>query len=243
MPGRRIRRRILGLIAVVAFAVTLFMGFRLETANFGTVLPGRIYRSGQMSSSLLSRTVRQHRVKTVLNLRGANPKDWWYRDEKNATLSGGATQVDIHMASDLWLTRDEARTLLEVIDTCEYPLLIHCQWGAERTGLVSAITELLRPGGSLKSARRQFSLYYLYLPVGDGIVMAGHLDRYTQWLDSRKKPHSPAQFRQWFTSGYEPGHPSREEWPVNPYPLLTVSRSQPQAKTTQRPVEPPLARR
>ncbi len=241
MRGRRIRRGILASVAALALAIALFMSFRLEIANFGTVEPGRIYRSGQMSSTLLTRTVVQKGIKTVLNLRGANPKDRWYRDEKAASLREGATQIDIHMASNQWLTREQARTLLKVLETCEYPLLIHCQWGAERTGLVSAITELLRPGGSLDSAKRQFSLYYLYVPAGDGIVMAHHLDRYTEWLSSRKASHSPALFREWLTAGYKPGHPSREDWPFDPYPLVVVSRSPEQGGTQT--VEPATTRK
>ncbi|WP_422923545.1 tyrosine-protein phosphatase [Singulisphaera sp. PoT] len=195
-----------------------------------------------MSSSLLGKTVRQHRIKTVLNLRGANPKDSWYRAERSATLKAGATQVDVHMASDLWLARDEAKTLLEVLDTCEYPLMVHCQWGAERTGLVTAMIELLRPGGTLESARRQFSAYYMYLPMGDGIVMAQHLESYARWLKGEGEPHTPARFREWLTSGYKPGHPSREEWPYNPYPLLIVSKATQPEQTTQRPVEKGTAR-
>ena len=72
--------------------------------------------------------------------------------------------------------------LVEVLDTAEYPILIHCAWGSERTGLVSAFAELLRPGGTVADARAQFSLGYLFVRINDGKVMAEHLDQYENWL-------------------------------------------------------------
>lgn len=210
----------------MALAIAVPVGIRLSENNFGTVAPGRIYRSAQMGAGALSRAVRTHRIKTVLNLRGSNPDQPWYRAERAATLAAGATQVDVHMASDLWLSRAQARTLVQVLDTCEYPLLIHCQWGSERTGLVSAITELLRPGGSVADARHQFRLHYLFVPAGDGVVMAAHVERYADWLRGRNLAHSPALFRRWLAEDYRPDSPSREYWPYDPYPPVIVSRPQ-----------------
>jgi len=186
-----------------------------------------------MPPANLARTVREHRIKSVLNLRGANSDQRWYDAERTTTLDAGATQIDLAMASDMWLSRHQARTLIKVLDTCEYPILIHCQWGAERTGLVSAITELLRPGGSLAKARRQFSLYYLYVKAGDGAVMERHLDRYERWLQTAKQTHSPEQFRHWFTHEFRPESPSREEWPYDPYPPVIITRPSAEPLSTQ----------
>ena len=167
----------------------------------------------------------------MLNLRGSNPDQGWYRSERAATLAAGATQVDVPISSDQWLSRDQARTLLQVLDTSAYPLLIHCEWGAERTGLVSALATLLRPGSSLAEARAQFSLAYLFLPTRDGRVMAGHLDGYEAWLRKHRLTHTPARLRRWLAEVYRPGHPSREHWPSNPYPLVVVTR--PRAVSSQ----------
>ncbi len=97
--------------------------------------------------------------------------------------------------------------------------------GAERTGLVAAIIRLLGEGSSLADARSQFSPYYLFLPVKDGLVMRGHLDLYEKWLESEGLTHTPAVFREWLTHGYKPRNPSRQYWPCDLYPLKVVSRS------------------
>lgn len=209
--------------AIIAIAVGLFVGWNRLHHNFGVVQPGRILRSGQMPASALSRAIHEHHVKTVLNLRGIN-KDDWYINERKATLDAGATQIDISMSSCIWMSRAQLRTVVQMLDTAEYPMLIHCQWGSERTGWVSAIAELLRPGGSIESARDQFSIGYLFVRFGDGKVMAEHLDQYEQWLAERDWTHHPDHFRRWVESGFQPQHPSREDWKTgDPYPLVVIS--------------------
>ncbi len=221
---RRTIRWTVRILVATSLVLGLFIALRWTTGNFGTVEPDRIYRAAQLSPSSLARTIEQSHIKTVLNLRGANHDQAWYRQERQATLAAGATQVDFPMSSDQWLSIEQVRTLLEILDKSEYPILIHCEWGAERTGLVSAICELIRPGSTIDDARGEFSPYYMFLPIKDGLVMRGHLDRYRSWLDQIDSSHSPGTFRHWLLSDYRPGSPSRQYWECNPYPLKVVSR-------------------
>lgn len=204
-------------------AVGLPVAYRRSTGNFGAVEPGRIYRSAQLDPGGLRRIIREHGIKTVLNLRGPNPDQAWYQGEVEAATDAGATLIDLPMSSDQWLSREQARTLLDVLDHCEQPVLFHCEFGAERTGLVAAIVELLEPGRTLEDARSQFSIRYLFLPIRDGLVMRGHLDRYESWLRQQGINHSPERFRHWIAGSYRPGTPSREYWPCNPYPCKVVT--------------------
>jgi protein tyrosine phosphatase (PTP) superfamily phosphohydrolase (DUF442 family) len=222
-PRKRLLRWIARLVAAVVLAGAGYIAWDQATYNFGEVQHGRIYRSGQMPSSSLDRTVRDYKIKTVLNLRGSN-KDSWYAAEREATTDAGATQVDIAMSSCIWMSRAQLRTVVEALDTAEYPLLIHCQWGAERTGLISAFAELLRPGSTLEDARSQFSIKYLFVRVNDGKVMAEHLDQYERWLAERGWKHEPGYFRRWVAEGYRPQLPNREQWPYDPYPLVVITR-------------------
>jgi protein tyrosine phosphatase (PTP) superfamily phosphohydrolase (DUF442 family) len=209
----------------VALIVTggLYVAWDQANHNFGEVQHGRIYRSGQMPASALVRTIRNHKIRTILNLRGSN-RDDWYTAERRATLDSSATQVDIAMSSCIWMSRAQLRTVVQTLDTAEYPMLIHCQWGAERTGLISAFAELLRPGGTLEAARAQFSVRYLFLRINDGKIMAEHLDQYERWLADKGWAHEPDRFRQWVEDGYRPQLPNREQWPYDPYPLVVISR-------------------
>jgi len=210
-------------IAVILLP-TLYVAWDLATYNFGTVQADRIYRSGQMPARSLAKSLRAHQIKTVLNLRGSNTRDAWYRDEVAATNHELATQIDVAMSSCVWMSREQLGALIDALDSLEYPVLIHCAWGSERTGLVSAFAELLRPGSTLDDARAQFSLGYLFVRAGDGRVMAEHLDQYENWLAAEKRKHDPANFRRWLKSAFKPGLPNREQWPYDPYPLLVITR-------------------
>ncbi len=176
-----------------------------------------------MSAGHLTRTLRDRGIRTVLNLRGPNPDQAWYRDERAATLAAGATQVDVSRSSCIWMSRVQLRTLVKALDEMSYPVVIHCAWGSERTGLVSAFAQLLREGSTLGDAREQLALKYLYVPFGDGRIMGEALDQYEAWLKAEGLEHRPEAFRRWADSGYKPGNPSREAWPYDPYPLIVVT--------------------
>lgn len=193
-----------------------------------------------MSAATLAQTLHDRGIKTVLNLRGANPQLSWYPAERAATLAAGATQVDVSLSSCVWMSRAQLRALVEVLDSSRYPMLIHCEWGAERTGLVSAIVELLREGSTIDDARNQFALKYLYLPIGDGAIMAEMIDQYDDWLKRSGLEHRPELFREWVDHGYHPGSPNREDWPWDPYPLVVTTR--PAAEQVARSAEEPARR-
>ena len=218
----RLRLALLGL-GLVVIPPGAWVASRMAGGNFGVIREGREYRSGQLSGPALGRAVATYRIKTVLNLRGPSPKAAWHAAERAAALDGGATHVDIALSSCEWMSREQARALLDVLETAERPLLIHCQWGSERTGLVSAFLELLRPGGSLEAAENQFRLHYLYVPFGDGIVMERHLAQYKGWLAAHSLPHTPDRFRHWLIEEFRPGVPSREAWPWDPFPMVVTA--------------------
>ncbi len=223
---RPVRRRKIVLWAGLAIALMVGtpLGLFIASDNFGIVQPGSIYRSAQMSDRSLSQTIQNQAIKSVLNLRGPNPKQGWYRAEQAATLLAGATQIDFSLATDQYLSRPQARMLVEVLDRCQKPVLIHCQFGSERTGLVAAIAELLREGSTLEDARNQFSIRYKFLPIKDGLVVRGHLDQYEEYLKSKGLTHSSQTFRNYIARDYRPAGPSREDWAFNPYPLVVTHR-------------------
>lgn len=221
---RSLRRRLVRVLGLVLVSLSLFVFWRWVSGNLGEVVPNRVYRSAQLGPTALARLIRTRGIKTVLNLRGRNPNASWYRRERETALASQATQIDFSMASDLRLTRAQARTLLDVLNQCEYPIVIHCEWGAERTGLVSAIVALSSAEGSIEKARSQFSPYYLFLPTAHGRTMRSLVDSYQSWLEIRRLDHSADTFRRWIRDDYRPNGPSREDWRYNPYPLAEIER-------------------
>jgi protein tyrosine phosphatase (PTP) superfamily phosphohydrolase (DUF442 family) len=234
--SQRSRRAILVALVIALSPGLSLIAWMSYTHNFHAIRPGQLYRSAQMPSGALSDTIRRYKIKTVLNLRGPNPEQAWYRAERDATLKAGATLVDVSMSSCEWMSRAQLQAVVTLLETGERPILIHCQYGSERTGLISAVAELLRPGSTLDDARAQFSLAYLYINHGDGKLMSEHLDQYAAWLKSHEWTHSPERFRLWAFQGFQPKWPCREFWPYDPKPLMLVTKP-PEASKGRQPLQ------
>lgn len=192
---------LLGLTAaVLAEAVHVGLG-----RNFHAVVPGRVYRSAQPSAADLDRAVRDHGVRTVVNLRGSNAAFDWFQEEARATHRLELAQEDLCFSSYRLPAVHEVRHLVEVFDRSTPPLLIHCRRGADRTGLAAAVYVLSQFEASLAEAHRQLSWRYGHLAMGRTRHLRTFLDLYEEWLGGRGQQHSRAAFRRWVADGYCPG--------------------------------------
>jgi protein tyrosine phosphatase (PTP) superfamily phosphohydrolase (DUF442 family) len=166
-------------------------------ANVHTIIPERVYRSAQLSPKELERIVRRHDIRTVINLRGYCAPQEWYLDEARATHHLNICLEDIGLSAGRFPSTRELRRLLEVLDHTEYPVLLHCKQGADRTGLISAFVMLLQTNATLEEAKWQLSPRYGHIAIG----RPGNLDRffelYGDWLRREGKEHAPAQLRAW----------------------------------------------
>src|SRR5205823_11839393 len=122
--------------------------------NWHAVLPGFAYRSAQLSPDQLRAAARRVGVRTVVNLRGTSPDFDWYLDESRATRDADVAQEDVTLSAHRLPAPDELRRLVEVIDHAEYPLLLHCRQGVDRTGLAAALVLLLHTDATPAQARR-----------------------------------------------------------------------------------------
>src|SRR5262245_546323 len=187
------------LLAVAAEAVRVLVG-----DNLHAVVPGRVYRCAQLSPGRLEAVIRAEGVRTVINLRGCCAGMDWYDDECRVTHRCDVAQEDVCFSAGRLPAVPEVRRLLEVLDRGAYPMLLHCQRGADRTGLASAVIQLLQTDKDLAEARRQLGLRYGHLPVGRPTYLDRFLDLYAEWLAREGLPHSRANFRRWLEHGYCP---------------------------------------
>lgn len=173
--------------------------------NFHTVLPGRVYRSAQLDEKDLRRYVAQHGIRTVVNLRGECPQFGWYQTERTTLAELGVIHRDINFSSTLVPAVSEFRELVETLTTCEYPLLIHCRRGADRTGLASAICLLLASDADPENSRSQMDWRYGHFEAGRSGRLHLVLDMYKAWLAAEGKVHQPELFQYWVLHEYQPG--------------------------------------
>jgi len=204
-------------------------GLSLEAArvfagsNEHTVIPGKVYRSAQLSQERLLRAIADKKIRTVINLRGCCPETSWYMGEARATHAAGVSQEDITLSAKRYPHPGEISRLIEVFDHTDYPVLLHCAAGADRTGLASAIALLLLTDKSLAAARRQLWPRYGHFAVGRVGRLDEFLDYYDDWLATHEEAHTPERFRRWFAESYCPG-PFRAGLQVlSPMPLTAPS--------------------
>lgn len=152
----------LGPLLVVAGLVTpvvIAARQQAQTRNFRVVRAGALYRSGQMTVPGLKRTLAQHGIRTVVNLReGADAAD---RAEEAYCLANGVRFVRIKplrwdgVRGQASIDRGLEAFLAVVRDPANHPVLVHCQAGVHRTGLYVAFYRMEIEGWAKERALRE----------------------------------------------------------------------------------------
>ena len=150
---------LLGLLSWQIYRMSVFR----PAKNFHEVDPGKYYRSAQLTREEFDEAIREHGIKTIINLRGAGPGEKWYDDEEAVARERGVKLLNFGFSTKHVPHRKALLPLLEALKTAERPILVHCRSGADRTGEVSTLYEMLYMGKNKEEALEQLSLRYLYV--------------------------------------------------------------------------------
>jgi hypothetical protein len=194
-----------GCVVVIVAAVAAQAYYVFLAGNIHTVISGRVYRCGQLSAEALEKIIAEHHIRTVVNLRGSSAPSPWYLDECRATNGLNVAQEDICFSANRLPSIHELRRLVEVLDRAEYPIILHCRHGADRTGLASAVVLLLESDIGLTEARGQLAARFGHFSIGRLRFLDQFFELYSLWLESQDFGHSPAHFRQWIATENFPG--------------------------------------
>lgn len=163
--------------------------------NIHEVVPGKIYRSGQMHQDGLLYMVKNYHIASIVNLRGAHPERQWYQDEIAISKQFDIQHYNVSMPSHHLPSRQELINTTKVIKKVKFPVLFHCRYGVDRAGLASALALLLIEKAPYKEVVRQVSLRYLVLnPYSVGRLVFHY---YKQWLNCHHYPSGSATFSKW----------------------------------------------
>lgn len=155
---------LLMVLAGIAVVVGSWLVYVYHDGNFAEVVPGELYRSAQLSDKDLTRQIATNGIRSVLNLRGAEPKSEWYVAERDAALAAGVKHYDLRLASRKELSLKQFQDLMDIMENAPKPLLIHCHRGADRTGLAAALYLRHIERRPLEEAASQLSLRYGHFP-------------------------------------------------------------------------------
>jgi len=168
---RTIRSYSLWLLAVLLLSIGGYITAVKIQGNFYPVTPGEAYRSAQPDGGDLTKYAEHYGIKSVLNLRGKHVGEGWYDEEMAACAKLGIQHYDIALSASHELDDGDVSQLREIFKTAPRPLLIHCQAGADRSGVVAAMWKVIVDKEPKEVASQQLSLRYGHLPFGNTQAM------------------------------------------------------------------------
>lgn len=173
------------------FAITLplllgggFYAHMVATTNFHPVIAGEVYRSSQPSPAAIALFQKEYGIRTIINLRGDNNGRGWYDQEIAQARELDINHIDFRMSSSRELSQEQAARLVELMRDAPKPLLIHCQAGADRTGLASALYLAAIAKSGEAAAEKQMSIFYGHLPLSftHAYAMDRTFEKLEPWL-------------------------------------------------------------
>lgn len=163
---------------------------RFIPKNFGVVEQGQIYRSGQISPSVIKKTLVSNHVRVVVDLTGRIPDDANQKAEVEACRELGVEHLNFPLRGDGTGSVDHYVDAIEAMHRAVAggkPVLVHCVAGAQRTGGVIAAYRLLVQRKSADAVQAEM-LQYGWNP-GDAPVIDyvnGHIAEIAAKLVERK---------------------------------------------------------
>ena len=136
---------------------------RLRFANHHEI-GGGMFRENQPSPKRIAILAKMG-IKTIVNLRGESPKGF-YLLEKEACEKHGIELINFRMYSRDVHSREKIRAAKELFEQIEYPALMHCKSGADRTGIMGVLYRHFHMGDTIEQAMEQLSFKYLHVKHG-----------------------------------------------------------------------------
>lgn len=152
------------LLLALLLAIGVYVLYLLATDNSHAVVAGKVYRSGQMDGTTLARVIQKAGIRSVINLRGGGGQDGWYREETNTTQQLGVEHYDFALSAGREVSDGEIEAILDTLRHAPKPVLIHCNGGADRTALISAIYIYTTQGETASEASRALNPFYGHIP-------------------------------------------------------------------------------
>jgi protein tyrosine phosphatase (PTP) superfamily phosphohydrolase (DUF442 family) len=174
-----------------------------RNAGVRRVIGNELLRSGQPEDDGLERAVREHGIRSVVNLRGEDSRQAWYREEQDSARRLGLSHSDVRLRMDEPPAQSEMQKLLKALDTSPRPLLLHCRAGVDRAGFAAAAARAVS-GDSLESALSELSPFSGHLCWPPRCRLHGFFREYRRWLSETSRPHSAEAFRRFLEGAYAP---------------------------------------
>ena len=168
-------RAILGVCIVLIVGVVPIVFYRMVYAHekrLREIIPGRIYRSGQLTAEGFADARERFGICTIINLQDDNldpdlyENFWSGRRIKESEFCERLGLRFVVIKPDLVSKKTPEKhpeaidQLLEILDDeNNYPVLIHCKAGLHRTGILSAVVRMEYQGWTPAEAYRELKAH------------------------------------------------------------------------------------
>jgi undecaprenyl-diphosphatase len=132
--------------------------------NIHTVEAGQMYRSAQLSPKTLEKFIQEQGLRSILNLRGERQTSRWFQQETAVAQAHGIGYYSFKLSASALVAPETLERILDCIDRAAKPMLVHCQGGSDRTGLVVAVWLFAKQRRTPEEAGRHLSLRYGHFP-------------------------------------------------------------------------------
>lgn len=198
---------IFGIISQLVYESTWFtssIAYLLNKDNFHEIVPGKVYRSGELSKDNFNDYLIKHQIKAVIDLRMSGDDEAKYGfSEKKSAEEHGASYMWIPLVGTKTNQADSIKKLIALSDQTDGPVLIHCSSGTHRSGVVTAIWLMLKNLDTPIHATEQLSTKYgyFYWERRFKSFIIGHqtIDAII-WNYINQYKQTGIDFKQWFTT-------------------------------------------
>lgn len=136
---------LVGFAAIAAVATMVWLNLDPLPKRFGVVVPGRLYRCGDLSPDEMARVTEEYKPRVVLSL--LDPEAPETKRERAAAEQLGLRWENVPLRGDGSSTPEDRERIKEVLlDPDAAPLLVHCAAGANRTGLAIGLYRIREQG-------------------------------------------------------------------------------------------------
>ncbi len=144
----RSRRLLIAGLALSIVVIGLIGVYRHKKGpyHFKVVTRGSLYRSGFLGPDNLEKVIESYGIKTILNVSEEREKKkphWGYKDQVRICKKHGVNLVEMPVLSGVPPNEEQLARWLALLDDADgHPLLVHCDHGVMRTGMLVAVYDM-----------------------------------------------------------------------------------------------------
>ncbi len=145
----------LALALIIGLAVFAYKAVKpdLFPKRFAEVVPGKVYRSSELSPGAMEQLAKRAGLKTIIDLGVAPDGDPRDRRQQLTAQALGLNRYKFQLIGDASGNPNEYLAALRIaLDPANQPVLIHCATGAQRTSCAIALLRMASQGYTLDQA-------------------------------------------------------------------------------------------